>query len=156
MDFDNMTLDMVTDQLLSYANNWQRNLTQSFSRLTVQQYLRLLIMACAYMLLRPYLVKLGGKFQAKDHERELDVDEMRSSAAISPNSLRGQVQLPEDSDSEEENEAGKGTGTSVSWGKKARKRQRHMIRKLIEAEEQRRAAEEEADSDEEIKEFLVG
>ncbi|MCJ1241122.1 hypothetical protein MMC14_009126 [Varicellaria rhodocarpa] len=156
MDFDNLTIDKVTDRLLSYANDWQRNLSHTFSRLTLQQYLRLLIMVCAYMLLRPYLVKLGGKFQAKDHERELDPDEMRSSAAISPNSLRGQVEVPEDSDSEGENEPRMGTGTSVSWGKKARKRQRYMIRKLVEAEEKRRAEEEEADSDQEIQEFLVG
>lgn len=99
--------------------------------------------------MRPYLVKLGGRFQASDHERELDDTEVLS-ATTSPNSLRGQIDVPDDSDSEEE--VGGVIGTN--WGRNARRRQRKMIKSIVEAEEKLRAEQEEADSDKEIEEFL--
>lgn len=95
-------------------------------------------------------MKLGGRFQASDHERELDDTEVLSPAAISPNSLRGQVDVPDDTDSEKE----AGDVTNTNWGRNARKRQRKMIKSIVEAEEKRRAEEEEADSDKEIEQFL--
>ena len=158
---DTFSIDHISDKLSAYAYQFQHNVWQSLGRLTYKQYLRLLIFICAYALLRPYLVKLGARFQRKDHEREIDPHEMTSSAAaISPNSLRGQVQVPEDTDSEGEEDAGKsgngaGTGASANWGKKARRRQRKMIRQLLEAEAQKRMEEEEAESDKDIEEFLV-
>lgn len=104
------------------------------------------------MLLRPYLIKLGARSQMKSHEEESAEAEQAAKAAISPNELRGRVQIPEDSDSEEE-EAGQ--TTSADWGKKARRRQREMIKKMLEAEEQwlRESKEEEEDKD--IEEFLI-
>lgn len=128
---------------------------QSTRNLTPKDYIRLLAIVGGYCLLRPYLVKLGGRFQASDHEREIDDSEVLSSgdkAIISPNLLRGQI--PEDSDEEEEEEGDK-KGV-VSWGRNARRRQRGLVRKIVEAEEKRRREEEEADSDKEIEEFLRG
>lgn len=125
---------------------------QSTRNLTPKDYIRLLAIVGGYCLLRPYLVRLGGRFQASDHEREIDDCEILSSGdkgIISPNLLRGQI--PEDSDEEEEEEGDKGV---VSWGRKARRRQRGLVRKIVEAEEKRRREEEEADSDKEIEEFL--
>ena len=95
-------------------------------------------------------MKLGGRFQASDHERELDDTDILSPAAVSPNSLRGQIDVPDDSASEEE----AGGVTNLNWGRNARRRQRKMIKSMVEAEEKRRAEEEEADSDKEIEEFL--
>lgn len=127
---------------------------ESTRNLTPKDYIRLLAIVGGYCLLRPYLVRLGGRFQASDHEREIDDSEILSSGdkgIISPNLLRGQI--PEDSDEEEEEEGDKGV---VSWGRKARRRQRGLVRKIVEAEEKRRREEEEADSDKEIEEFLRG
>ena len=112
----------------------------------------MIIVIGAYSLLRPYLIKRGARFQAKDHERELDPDEISSVAAISPNSLRGKIHVPEDTDSESEEEGRKRT----DWGKKARRRQRRVIKQLLDEDEKRRQEEEEAASDKEIEEFLVG
>lgn len=99
--------------------------------------------------MRPYLVKLGGRFQASDHERELDDTEVLS-AAVSPNFLRGQIDVPDDSESEEE----VGGPSDTNWGRKARRRQRRIIKSTVEAEEKLRAEKDEADSDKEIEEFL--
>lgn len=130
---------------------------QTTRNLTPKDYIRLLAIVGGYCLLRPYLVKFGGRFQASDHEREIEDTEILSAGGdnkgiISPNVLRGQI--PEDTDEDDEEEEGdKGV---VSWGRKARRRQRGLVRKIVEAEENRRREEDEADSDKEIEEFLRG
>ncbi|KAI9669198.1 MAG: hypothetical protein M1817_004740 [Caeruleum heppii] len=143
-------MPFAQDYLQKWSSNLQSNISSSVSRLSIYDYIRLVIIIGGYCLLRPYLLKLGGHFQAKDHERDVDPNEISSGAAISPNSLRGQVEVPEDSDSDDD----AGT-TGANWGKTARRRQRAMIRSLLDAEEKRKAEEAEADSDKEIEEFLV-
>ena len=98
-------------------------------------------------------MKLGAKIQAKEHEKILDPDEMETAkAAISPNSLRGMVEVPEDSESEGDGE--EGTKTGADWGKKARRRQRQMVRKILDAEEKLRREQEEDEDDKDIMEYL--
>ena len=115
----------------------------------------------AYCLLRPYLIKLGGRFQAKDHEREIDPEEVERVRRAGGKDGRGgnleEVQIQSDTESEDEGEGkGNGKGTGMDWGKTARRRQRRVLRGLLEAEQKRRQAEEEAGSDKEIEEFLTG
>lgn len=106
-------------------------------------------------LLRPYIIKLGGKAQMQQHEDE-SAEAIRGT--ISPNELRGQkamVRLPgEDSDSEDE-DAANGESSAADWGKKARRRQRMVIKKLIEAEEDRLRESKEEEEDKDIEEFLL-
>jgi Protein trafficking PGA2 len=134
-----------------WADNFQRNVSEAFYNMTPEKYIRLIVIIGAYALLRPYLMKLGSKFQTKEHEKEVDPDEMAAAAAISPNSLRGQVQVPEDSDEDE----AEGQVTGADWGKKARRRQRQMVRRVLEAEEKLRREQQEDDEDKDIEEFLV-
>jgi len=145
-------LAYVADQFSEYSSSLRSQVNYTYHRLTVKDYIQLVIIVGAYGLLRPYLIKLGAKFQAKDHERELDPDEMSSAAATSINSLRGKVHVPEDTDSESEAEGKKET----DWGKKARRRQRKMIREILEAEEKKLRELDENESDKDIEEFLVG
>jgi hypothetical protein len=145
-------LAYVADQFSEYSSNLRSQVNYTYHRLTIKDYIQLVIIVGAYGLLRPYLIKLGAKFQAKDHERELDPDEMSSAAATSINSLRGKVHVPEDTDSESEAEGKKET----DWGKKARRRQRKMIREILEAEEKKLRELDENESDKDIEEFLVG
>ncbi|KAH7361971.1 trafficking PGA2 [Plectosphaerella cucumerina] len=124
------------------------NLRQSFEDITMQKFIRLVIIVGAYVLLRPYLMKLTSRSQMDQHETELD-DPNAPKAKISPNTLRGQVDIPEDTDDEED------AGTSsADWGKKARRRQRAVIKQLLDAEEDRLAKAQEDDEDKDIEEFL--
>ena len=157
------TLDALLSQLQIYKDNFLTQTQLAFSRLTPQGIIRLVIIVGAYCLLRPYLIKLGGKFQAKDHERALDMEEverLRKAEGIGNDkgeSLKGRVQIPHDTDSEaDEGEEEGARGSGVDWGKKARRRQRRVMRELVEAEGRRRKEEEEAASDKEIEEFLTG
>ena len=138
--------------------NLSSKLSASVSSLSLRDYIRLITIVGAYALVRPYLLKAAARFQARDHERELDPAELSSSAAAA-GPLAAQVELPDDStdeggDAEEDGQRRRHT-TAVDWGRTARKRQRLMLRKILEAEEKLRAEEQADDEDKDIEEFLV-
>jgi hypothetical protein len=136
---------------MEWLGQLQRNVVDTISQLTLEKYVRLVVIVCAYALLRPYILKLAGKHQTGEHEKEASKTEAAAAAASAaagrPKPLQDQVQVPEDSDDGEEGEA-----TGADWGKKARRRQRQFVRNILEADEKRRREEEE---DKDIEEFLV-
>lgn len=79
--------------------------------------------------------------------------EAQAKAKISPNELRGRVEIPDDTDDEEQGATG--TASGPDWGKNARRRQREVIKKLLDAEEQRLRESLEEEEDKDIEEFLV-
>ena len=108
----------------------------------VYEVLRLITIVGAYLLFRPYLLKMTSKFQERDHARPLSSTEEDSPAA--GNVAKGA--LPGDSEESD--------GEEMSWGAKVRRRkraEREALKKAIQKEEETRACEE---SDEEIAEFL--
>ncbi|KAA8895906.1 secretory pathway protein Pga2 [Sphaerosporella brunnea] len=82
--------------------------------------LRTIIFVTAYLLLRPYLLKLGGKYQEMDHGREVGTDGNADSLAATGKVAPG----GEDSDSD---------GEDDGWGAKARRRARAERKKAQEA-----------------------
>ncbi|KAI9866895.1 MAG: hypothetical protein M1813_000837 [Trichoglossum hirsutum] len=142
-------MQKATEYLQTWAGNLQRNVSNSVSRLSLKDYIRIVILIGGYALLRPYLLKLAEKFQTRDLEREFNPGEMTSNTAMPANSLRDHVQVPEDTDDEGEETS----ATGADWGRTARRRQRKMIRMVLEAEE-KRLAEEGEGSDKDIEEFL--
>lgn len=153
-------VNFVTSTLVQWYNNFFRNLYHMWDGMTLIKYIRMIAVVGAYLLLRPYLEKLGAKIQAKEHEKEIDAYDIATAdgegkGKISPNMLRGAggkvVELPaEDSESEEET-----TGADVKWGKKARKRQRATVKKLLEDQERLRMEEDGDEDDRDIMEHLV-
>jgi hypothetical protein len=132
---------LITDRTTS-------NMSASFDSMTAQQWIRLVAIVGAYALLRPYVIKMGAKYQVKQFEK----DQQEDTTQISPNQLRGELGIPEDSeDDDEEPET-----TGADWGKKARKRQRNMIKQLLDAEEKRLQETLDEQEDKDIEEFLVG
>ncbi|KAK0719930.1 protein trafficking Pga2 [Lasiosphaeris hirsuta] len=154
-------MDELITLVSTLANRIMANLRGSLENMSPEKWIRLVIIAGAYALLRPYIIKLGGRAQMNLHEQEA-AEEMLppgKKAAISPNELRGRVQLPEDSDSDEDEEdtgATTGHSSATDWGKKARRRQRDMIKKLLDAEEKRLQETKDEEEDKDIEEFLVG
>ncbi|KAL7625035.1 hypothetical protein AAE478_004249 [Parahypoxylon ruwenzoriense] len=140
--------DSISQLFHLVKDRFTNNLSESFESMTPKQCIRLVIIVGAYMLLRPYIIKLGAKHQEKQLEKQFEQDKQ---AEISPNELRGQVDIPEDSDEEEQAET-----TGAEWGKKARKRQRNMIKKLLDAEEKRLQELQEDEEDKDIEQYLIG
>lgn len=136
------------------------NMRKSFDGMSPEKWIRIVIVVGAYCLIRPYLMKLGGKVQMKQYEKE--AAETRSEedrqAKMSPNELRGYKEIPEDSDDEDDGQQqqpGQGQTSSAEWGKKARKRQRNTIKKILAAEEQRLQDLQDDDEDQDIEQYLT-
>lgn len=128
-----------------YGQNASNNVSSAVTNMTVQGWLRLVVVVGGYMLMRPYALKWIAKGTVKRMEEE-DAKE-KAKAKISPNELRGVKQQLESHEEEEE-----GDGTGADWGQRARIRQREVLKQMIEAEERRREEEEE---DKDIQEFLT-
>jgi hypothetical protein len=150
-------IEFIASWLKYFYTNFTRNAVALWSDTTAKQWIRVIVIVGAYLLLRPYLEKLGAKMQSLQHEKELDPAEM-GGAAISANQLRGgklksakgvPVELK---DSDEEAEA---EGTGANWGKKARKRQRQQIKKVLEHDEKLRLEAQGDEDDKDIMEYLV-
>lgn len=125
------------------------NLRGSLEGMSPEKWIRIVIVVGTYCLIRPYLLKLGGKQQMKQHEKEAE----EANAKMSPNELRGHkvvAEIPEDSDDEAEGQA-----TATDWGKKARRRQRNVLKKILDAEEKRLQDLQDDDEDKDIQEFLT-
>jgi len=136
------------------------NLPSSFSSLSAQQWIRLVVVIGAYALLRPYLLKLAARSQMQAHEAASAGHDYASDAQISPNQLRGGaskkqnrlgIAVPEDSDGD----GGGGQTSAADWGTKARRRQREVVKRLLDEHEKRLQDHLEDEEDEDIKEFLV-
>ncbi|KAL2262703.1 hypothetical protein VTK26DRAFT_354 [Humicola hyalothermophila] len=145
-------MDGIANLASTVGNRFATNLKGTFADMTPQQWIRLVIIVGAYLLVRPYLIKLGGKAQMKAHEEEEARAEAAAKAKMSPNQLRGQIDIPEDTDDEDEATA---QSSGPDWGKKARRRQREVIRKLLDAEERRLRENQEELEDKDIEEFLI-
>ena len=144
--------EFIWGVLKQWADNFVHNTTSTYDKMAAKDYIRLVIIIGSYLLLRPHLLALGAKMQARAHEK----DAVESTdAEIHPNELRGgksKIAIPGvDESTDEETEAKPG-----DWGKKARVRQRKYIRTVLEKEEARLADEQAAESDKEIEQYLVG
>ncbi|KAG9255356.1 trafficking PGA2-domain-containing protein [Emericellopsis atlantica] len=139
----------LTYQFLKFGQNASSNVSNAFNDMTLQQWLRLVVIVGAYLLLRPYVTTYLGKRQVESMEKQDKAE--KEKAKISPNQLRGEEAGPyEEEVDDDEAEAAEATGAS-GWGAKARTRQRVMLKKMLEAEEKRRWEEEE---DEDIADLL--
>ncbi|KAK1599475.1 trafficking PGA2 [Colletotrichum navitas] len=143
----------VLDLLNIAWTRFTTNLRGTLDGMSYEKWIRLVIIVGAYCLLRPYLMKLAGNSQMKQHETRPEDEWLGPKPKVQPNTLRGQVEIPEDSDDEGVEAAGSTTATE--WGKKARKRQRDVLKKLIDVEEKRLAELQEDDEDKDIEEFLI-
>ncbi|EPS42370.1 hypothetical protein H072_3688 [Dactylellina haptotyla CBS 200.50] len=138
-----LTLALMFSRLSDRIN---ANLSDTLANFTRTDYIRLVAIVGGYLLLRPYLEKLGAKLQERDHARAIDENEESSMAATGVKSrvIAGEGHDLEDSDDESE---GKG------WGKKQRLRKRQeKARKKKEIED--RIKKDEDEEDKEIQEFL--
>ncbi|CAK7207679.1 hypothetical protein SEUCBS139899_010490 [Sporothrix eucalyptigena] len=148
------------------GNRFVNNISGSFGSLTIHQWIRLVVIAGAYMLLRPYLIKLGSRFQMKQHEADekASLEEAAAIAAgkkapLSANDLRGGAakkapQQPESDPDDSDDDVPGAVVSGTDWGKTARKRQRRVLRKMLEAHEQALADAQADDEDKDIEEFL--
>ncbi|KAG5920015.1 hypothetical protein E4U42_006344 [Claviceps africana] len=143
----------LTARLAEYVSNAKHNISEGVSGMTTQAWIRVVVIAGGYMLLRPYLQQLVTKgavrkMEADDKKaREADGAGELPHPELTPNEYRG----IKDKLYALENDHDGADGTGADWGQKARVRQRQMLREMLEEDERRRAAQ---DEDADIQEFL--
>ena len=155
----NQAFEDIIDLFAEWVSNFKHNTTHMFADVKLKQWIRIIVIICTYLLVRPHLIKFGARQQEKQHEKDA-AEAAANGVELTPNDLRGggggkkkvRIELPGvDSDEEAEKRAAK----PAEWGRKATVRQRKAIRKVLEKEEERRRSEQEAESDKEIEKFLV-
>ena len=117
-------MDSAIEYVRAYASNFWRNLTGIFDDMSNTRWIRLVAVVGAYLLLRPYLVKLGEKLSNKQDEQTTATTQTATGpkAKISPNALRG-LGGEEEEEEQEEKEVGEAKGVDAGKTGKARKRQ---------------------------------
>jgi biopolymer transport protein ExbB/TolQ len=136
----------MADQLMAaaqfvwyYVHNFYYNVTHMLDGMNMTRWLRLVVVVAAYLLLRPYIMKFMSHEQTAQFKTQTKKDdderEKVAKAKISPNSIRGQVEIPDSGD--EEGETIVVEGSEPQWGTKARKRTRRAMKELIEEQEKR-------------------
>ncbi|KAK3904304.1 protein trafficking Pga2 [Staphylotrichum tortipilum] len=145
-------MDPVINIASTLTDRVSTNLRNSFTDMTPEKFIRIVIIAGGYLLLRQYLIKMGGRAQMRAHEEEEARSEEEAKAKMSANELRGKVDIPEDTDDEDDATA---EASGPEWGQMARRRQRVMLKRLLDAEEQRLQENQEELEDKDIEEFLI-
>lgn len=122
--------------IAQYGQNATNNISEAVTTMTLNSWLRLIVIVGGYMLLRPRALTFITRGAVKKMEEEDEREKAR--AKITPNELRGaKMQLQEQEDEDV------GDGTGADWGQRARIRQREVLKQMLEAEEKRREEEEE-------------
>ncbi|KAK0392361.1 hypothetical protein NLU13_1856 [Sarocladium strictum] len=138
----------IAFKVVEYGSNASRNLQDSFGNMSAQSWLRLVVIVGGYILFRSQLTQYLSRKAVKDMEKKDVQDQAAAKAKVTANQLRsGKPDVVE----EEEDEYYEGQGTGADWGAKARTRQRLMLKKLMEKEEQRNQDDED---DEDIADLL--
>ncbi|RKF77824.1 putative trafficking pga2 [Golovinomyces cichoracearum] len=136
-------------------DNLVRNVRGMWDGMRPRDYIRIVVVVGAYLLLRPYLLKYAAKIQAKEHAKHaFDPSKPSSNSKISPNQLRD-GHITEIDENEQSEAEGDGIANGAGWGKKTRKRQRRADMKAIEDEERRKLQMEGEKDDQDIMQYLV-
>jgi hypothetical protein len=148
-------MDYVDTVLVWLHERWVL-LIRGFTETKVENYIRLVAIVGAYLLLRPFLMRKAAEFQGKQHEKEFHTHELGNTSggkdgdAGSKDKAKGLTELSNAQQNVVElpgDEKDEGETSGANWGKKARKRQAQVVKKML-------AQAEEEESDEEIDKFL--
>lgn len=118
----------------------------------LKKWIRIVAVVGAYLLIRPYFIKMGAKKQEQAYAktRAEHAEKQEKEKHMGANSFRESGKISEDTDEED----AKTSSNDVKWGGKARKKQRQQIRKILDNEEKLRREQQADDEDKDIQEFL--
>jgi hypothetical protein len=108
---------------------------------TLKDYFPMFIVVAGYLLFRPYLMKLGGELQKREHRK---VNERARAEAAA------KVMAPPPPDEQFNEES-----TQSVWGRNARRRQKERIKEIEKPYRRKAEMEAEDESDKEIEDLLT-
>lgn len=142
-------MEDYTSTLSTWAGNLKRNTSKAFEDLQPQTKIRLVVAVCAYLLLRPYLVRLGSWLQMRDLEKQNEQSKRDAAAATAAGDAQNaRIAIPGVELEDEERDEMEVQESASHWGRRAKIRQRAMFRqKLEELEAKLRDAQDDSDAD---------
>ncbi|KAJ4368791.1 hypothetical protein N0V83_005873 [Neocucurbitaria cava] len=82
-------MDYILDNVGEWKDRLVNNSVKSFTEMTPQRWIRIIVIVGAYMLIRPYLLKAAANRQKKQLEKEAEELGLESSGEPDANALRG-------------------------------------------------------------------
>lgn len=82
-------MDYILDNVGEWKDRLVNNSVKSFTEMTPQRWLRIIAIVGAYLLIRPYLLKLAAKQQKKQLDKEADELGLNATGAPNASVLRG-------------------------------------------------------------------
>ncbi|RKF59286.1 putative trafficking pga2 [Erysiphe neolycopersici] len=113
------------------GDNLVRNVTGMWDGMGPRDYIRIVIIVGAYLLIRPYLLKFAAKIQAKEYAKHNSgKNKLSETGKITPNDLRDGGQKKVDKTESV------GITSGAGWGENARRRQKEEKTKSSKQQEQ--------------------
>jgi hypothetical protein len=83
------TFDFVIENVAEWKNRFVNNSIKSYEEMTVQRWIRIIAIVCAYLLIRPYFVNGAAKKQKELLDKEAEELGLGRSGAPDANDFRG-------------------------------------------------------------------
>ncbi|KAF1836889.1 hypothetical protein BDW02DRAFT_587105 [Decorospora gaudefroyi] len=82
-------MDYILDNVVEWKNRLVNNSVKSFEGMTAQRWIRIVLIVCAYLLVRPYLLNAAAKKQRQQLDKEAVELGLGESGAPDANDFRG-------------------------------------------------------------------
>lgn len=115
------------------GDNFVRNVRGMWDGMRPRDYIRIVIIVGTYLLIRPYLLKLAAKIQAKEYAKHtFEKNEQSKTGKIFPNDLRDGNRIK----TYESESIGITSGTGLKDNARRRQKQKHETKSLKQQEPQ--------------------
>jgi hypothetical protein len=131
--------------LQTWASNFTSNVSNTFSNLSLRDYIRIIWIVCGYLFLRPYLDKGFAKLQNRGAAKMESAERQESERAAAAASGKTTDESRDGQEQHAEESMTTATTKGPQWGKSARRRQEKYMEWL--EKESERLQQEEEDKD---------
>ena len=83
------TMDYIIENVVEWKDRFVNNSVKSYYEMTATRWIGIVLIVCAYLLVRPYLVNAAAKKQKEQLNREAEELGLGESGAPNANDFRG-------------------------------------------------------------------
>ena len=83
------TMDYIIENVVEWKDRLVNNSVKSYHEMTAQRWIRIVLIVCAYLLIRPYFVNAAARKQKEMLDKEAEELGLGASGAPDANDFRG-------------------------------------------------------------------
>jgi hypothetical protein len=83
------TMDYIIENVAEWKNRFVNNSVASYHEMTAHRWIRIVLIVCAYLLVRPWFVNAAAKKQREQLDKEAEELGLGKSGAPNANDFRG-------------------------------------------------------------------